>query len=61
MPQRALRMKPIAIFQHDPSQRPGYLLEFIDELWILVLLGSLTLTDSAPSTGPILDAIHTPS
>ena len=25
-------MKPIAIFQHDPLQRPGYLLEFLDEL-----------------------------
>ena len=24
-------MKPIAIFQHDPLQRPGYLLEFLDE------------------------------
>ena len=27
-------MKPIAIFQHDPLQRPGYLLEFLDELAI---------------------------
>jgi GMP synthase (glutamine-hydrolysing) len=33
-PQRVLRMKPIAIFQHDPLQRPGYLLEFLDELSI---------------------------
>lgn len=24
-------MKPIAIFQHDPLQRPGYLLEFFEE------------------------------
>jgi hypothetical protein len=38
-------MKPIAIFQHDPAQRPGFLLEFIDELSRLVLLGSLTPTD----------------
>ena len=27
-------MKPIAIFQHDPLQRPGYLLQFLDELGI---------------------------
>ena len=27
-------MKPLAIFQHDPLQRPGYLLEFLDELGI---------------------------
>lgn len=27
-------MKPIAILQHDPLQRPGYLLEFLDELAI---------------------------
>jgi GMP synthase-like glutamine amidotransferase len=27
-------MKPIAIFQHDPLQRPGYLLQFLDELAI---------------------------
>jgi GMP synthase-like glutamine amidotransferase len=27
-------MKPIAIFQHDPLQRPGYLIEFLDELSI---------------------------
>jgi GMP synthase (glutamine-hydrolysing) len=33
-PQRVLRMKPIAIFQHDPQQRPGYLLEFLEELAI---------------------------
>jgi GMP synthase-like glutamine amidotransferase len=25
-------MKPIAILQHDPMQRPGYLLEFLDQL-----------------------------
>ena len=25
-------MKPIAIFQHHPLQRPGYLLQFLDEL-----------------------------
>jgi hypothetical protein len=54
-------MKSIAIFQHDPAQRPGFLLEFIDELSRLVLLGSLTPTDCGRSTGPILDAIHTPS
>jgi GMP synthase (glutamine-hydrolysing) len=27
-------MKPIAILQHDPLQRPGYLLQFLDELAI---------------------------
>lgn len=27
-------MKPIAIFQHDPLQRPGYLLQFLEELAI---------------------------
>lgn len=27
-------MKPIAIFQHDPLQRPGYLLEFLDEMGV---------------------------
>src|SRR5450432_931002 len=33
-PQRVLRMKPIAILQHDPLQRPGYLLQYLDELAI---------------------------
>jgi GMP synthase (glutamine-hydrolysing) len=27
-------MKPVAIFQHDPLQRPGYLLRFLDEAGI---------------------------
>jgi len=27
-------MKPVAIFQHDPLQRPGYLLRFLDEVGI---------------------------
>ncbi len=27
-------MKPVAIFQHDPLQRPGYLLQFLDEIGI---------------------------
>jgi GMP synthase (glutamine-hydrolysing) len=27
-------MKPVAIFQHDPLQRPGYLLQFLDEAGI---------------------------
>jgi hypothetical protein len=26
------RMKPVAIFQHDPLQRPGYLLRYLDEV-----------------------------
>jgi len=27
-------MKPVAIFQHDPLQRPGFLLQFLDEVGI---------------------------
>ncbi|MGZ5768550.1 MAG: type 1 glutamine amidotransferase [Caldimonas sp.] len=27
-------MKPVAIFQHDPLQRPGFLLRFLDEIGI---------------------------
>ena len=27
-------MKPVAIFQHDPLQRPGYLLRYLDEVGI---------------------------
>jgi GMP synthase-like glutamine amidotransferase len=30
----SLTMKPIAVLQHDPLQRPGYLLDFLDELAI---------------------------
>jgi GMP synthase (glutamine-hydrolysing) len=43
-------MKPVAIFQHDPLQRPGYLLQFLDEAGIASRIIRPTDGDDVPRT-----------
>ena len=43
-------MKPVAIFQHDPLQRPGYLLNFLDRVGIESRIIRPTEGDDVPRT-----------
>jgi GMP synthase (glutamine-hydrolysing) len=50
-------MKPIAIFQHDPLQRPGYLLEFLDERGIPARVLCPCDGDDVPSSSRFFSGI----
>ena len=50
-------MKPIAIFQHDPRQRPGYLLQFLDELGLPSRVIRPTEGDDVPRSARFFSGI----
>ena len=50
-------MKPIAIFQHDPLQRPGYLLQFLDELGLPSRVIRATEGDDVPRSARFFSGI----
>lgn len=50
-------MKPVAIFQHDPLQRPGYLLQYLDELGIASRIIRPDEHDDVPRTARFFSGI----